>query len=305
MFKAPTDWISYYDVVVERCNNYIKTGYWEGIDALNLKLWLINFITNEEKYFAACLLDSLVFRTPQMVHASFQHIASSIIPNFLNKNNIEIPDELDKWIHSLSSGDQIPFRIVAIENVDKKAGKSGSVVIRDIKKSLDLPGHLSKKPEHIGEIPAKIKALVLIDDFAGTGEQFTSFFIGKVKPHLKVGQAVLYVPLAAHVTAIKKIKEKCSEIEVAPVELLTEEDSFFHPIDGYFQGDEKNTSIVAKQFYLDMCENRGFKDLDFLLGKGDLCLSFAFYLSTPNNNLKLLYHKPTNNSWNNLLYRGK
>jgi hypothetical protein len=305
MFKAPVDWISYYDVVIERCNNYIKTGYWEGIEELKLKLWLTNFYSDEEKYFAACLLDALVFRTPQMVNASFQHIATSIIPNFLNKYRIKIPDELDNWVYSLSSGVGIPLRIIAIEDVDKKTGKSGSVVIRDIKKSLDLAGHLSKKPEHIGEIPCDIKALVLIDDFAGTGEQFISFFQNKVKPYLNDGQAILYVPLAAHEVAITNIKEKCTEVDISPVELLSEEDSFFHPVNGYFQGDKENSTSDAKQFYLDVCKRRGFEKQGYLLGKGDLCLSFAFHLSTPNNNLKLLYHKPVDNSWNNLLYRSK
>jgi hypothetical protein len=304
MFEAPQDWIVYYDDVLAKCKEYVRTGYWEEIDKYKLQAWLANFATNEERYFSACLLDALVFRTRKMVDASFRDVASSILPKFLKQKNIEIDNDLDYWMHRLSTGRDVPFRFIAIENVDKKAGKSGSVVIRNLKEALDLAGHLIKKPEQISEIPDNIKVLVLVDDFAGTGEQFTEFYEAKVTSEIKMSKHVLYAPLAAHQDAIKNIHQNHPDVTVTPVEVLDDSDSFFHPIHGYFRGDNKNSVEDAKAFYEQICAKQGFNGAAFM-GKGGQCLTFAFHFSTPNNNLKLLYHKPTDDKWKNLLYRGK
>lgn len=87
-----------------------------------------------------------------------------------------------------------------------------------------------------------------------------------------------------------------------------QEDEFFYPQEGYFRGDKKNTIEEAQEFYLNLCDSIGLDRSApnaFLLGKGGLSLSYAFHLSTPNNNLKLYYHRADNNSWNHLLLRGK
>ncbi|MGB0834818.1 MAG: phosphoribosyltransferase-like protein [Psychrobium sp.] len=302
-FEAPFNWKTFYDDVVDKCEGYIKTGYWEGIDRHRLRLWLQNFHSDEEKYLSACMLDSMVFRTPKMINASFKHIATSIIPNFLAKHGAIFSGDLTEWLQNLKKGSDIPFRFIAIEEVDNKVGKSGSVIIRELQQVLDLAGHMCQKPSRIPKLNKDVKAIVLIDDFAGTGEQFCNFYIEKIKNAVIDKYKVLYVPLAAHEIAVKNIESKFPEVEVRPVELLSERDSFFADRRGTFYGDETNTAESAKSFYLKLCSRRNFGKLNYLLGKGDLSLTYAFSLSTPNNNLKLIYHNPMDGKWNHLLYR--
>ena len=85
MFEAPEGSESFFDDVVEKSDQYIDSGYWDDLEKLNLRSWLTNFNTSDEKYFAACLLDSLVYRTRRMVNSSLDEVASTRIPNFLKE----------------------------------------------------------------------------------------------------------------------------------------------------------------------------------------------------------------------------
>ena len=303
MFKAP-DWTeSFYDDICAKSETYINSGYWDDIEIRNLRNWLTNFNTKEEKYLAACILDSLVYRSRRMVNSSIDEIAITRIPSFLKEKKIEDVCCIKSWLLRLRQGSDIPFRIIAIEDVDQRAGKSGAILSRRVDEQLHLAKHLTRKLDDFDNLHKDVKAIVLIDDFAGTGEQFVSF-MNKLsqKQNFKKYQ-YLYVPLAACKGAIEFIQGNFPHVVVDPVEILSEEDSLFFPINGYFQGDKINSIEVAKEFYLNLCSNRGFGNAKFLLGKGELALTFGFDFSTPNNNIKLLYHNPNDKSWRNLLVR--
>lgn len=45
-----------------QCGKLIEYGIWKGIDSNDLSAWLKNFSTEQEKYFAACIMDWLVYR---------------------------------------------------------------------------------------------------------------------------------------------------------------------------------------------------------------------------------------------------
>jgi hypothetical protein len=181
MFEAPQHWDTYYDNVVTKCESYINFGYWDDIELYQLRAWLSNFTSDEEKYFSACILDALVYRSRQMVRSSIRTIASSIIPKFLESQSIYQSNSLEDWLHCLQTGKNVPIRFISIENVDHKAGKSGSVIIRELIETLDLASHLTLKPERINQIPEDVKVIILVDDFAGTGEQFCNFFKNELK----------------------------------------------------------------------------------------------------------------------------
>lgn len=303
MFKAP-DWSeSFYDDICAKSETYINSGYWDDIEIRHLRNWLTNFNNKEEKYFAACILDSLIYRSKRMVNSSIDEIAITRIPSFLKEKKIEDVCCIKSWLTRLRQGGDIPFRIIAIEDVDQRAGKSGAVLSRRVDERLHLARHLTQKLENFDRLHQNVQAIVLIDDFAGTGEQFVSFMDKLSEKQSFDKYQYLYVPLAACKGAINFIQASFPNVVVEPVEILSEEDGLFYPINGYFQGDKVNSIEAAKEFYLDLCAHRGFGDTSFLLGKGDLSLTFGFDFSTPNNNLKLLYHNPNDNSWKNLLVR--
>lgn len=303
MFKAPEWSESFYDDIVSKCEKYISNGYWDDIDTIRFRNWLTNFKSKEENYFAACILDSLVYRTKKMVNSSIDEIAVTRIPCFLRSIEVENIDCTQTWLDRLRTGSNIPFRIIAIENVDGRTGKSGTILSRRVDERLHLARHLTRKLEQFDSLHQDVKAIVFVDNFAGTGEQFSEFIEKLKEKKLFNKYKYLYAPLAACTHALIHLKQKYPEIVIDPIEILTEEDSFFYPIEGYFQGDKINTIDDAKSFYISLCNKYGFGQSDFLLGKGDLALTFGFDFSTPNNNIKLLYHNPIDRSWKNLLVR--
>ena len=306
MFEAPQGWEDYYEKVISKCKAYIRSGYWEEIDIHSLRGWLGNFKTPADKYFSACMLDALVYRSRKMVDSSLKHISSSIIPNFFSSSGLQINEEnLANWCLSLQTGKDVPFRFVAIEGVDNKPGKSGSIVARQIKESLDLAGHLTPLVENLHKVPDSVKAIVFIDDFSGTGEQFIDYYNNKVKLLLTKPIPILYAPLAAHEKAIANIEATLKNVSVRPSEVITEEDSFFFPIEATFRGDKLNSTASAEEHYLKICCENDFERDEYLFGKGNQALTFAFYFSTPNNNLKLLYNKKPDDTWKNLLNRNR
>jgi hypothetical protein len=197
MFKAPEGSESFYEDVVAKSEKYISIGYWDDIEQLNLRSWLTNFETPEEKYFAACLLDSLVYRSKRMVNSCIDEVVISRVPNFLRANNIEEINCISAWLERLCRGDKVPFRFIAIEDVDKKAGKSGAVLSRRVDERLNLAGHLTRKLDDFEAMNEEVKAVVLIDDFAGTGEQFANYMAKVAKKDNYHKYCYLYVPLAA------------------------------------------------------------------------------------------------------------
>lgn len=51
----------------DQCEKLIQFGIWRGIDSNNLSAWSKNFTSIEEKFFASCLLDWLVYRNEEQV----------------------------------------------------------------------------------------------------------------------------------------------------------------------------------------------------------------------------------------------
>lgn len=62
-FSVPRDGGLFITDISERCASLIDVGIWEGITRTQLAAWLTNFETDAEKYFAACVLDTLIFRS--------------------------------------------------------------------------------------------------------------------------------------------------------------------------------------------------------------------------------------------------
>lgn len=56
-FVAPPEAGTYIATIRDRCHDLINSGIWTGLQNNNINIWLNNFVTEEEVYFAACILD--------------------------------------------------------------------------------------------------------------------------------------------------------------------------------------------------------------------------------------------------------
>jgi len=49
-FKAPHNYLEFYNEMVRKSEKLIEIGYWDKIEIRKLHKWLKNFNTDEEKY---------------------------------------------------------------------------------------------------------------------------------------------------------------------------------------------------------------------------------------------------------------
>src|SRR5687767_9010619 len=69
MIKLHKDWKIYNNSIRDRCRDLIEFKIWNGIDLDQLENWRRNFKTDEERYFSACVLDSLIYRSNEQTYS--------------------------------------------------------------------------------------------------------------------------------------------------------------------------------------------------------------------------------------------
>ena len=302
-FSAPEKWDAYASSVIDKSRLLISLGIWSDIDELQLNRWLLNFKTPEAQYLSVCLLDAFTFRSKKMCHSMLRSILMDIVPNYCREINIENFDSIDEWSQKLNAEDQL-VRFVPV-NISDGNVKSSAVVAREFIEANNTSLRFVQHPEHMQRaIDSGTKLIVFLDDFAGSGFQFIKFLQQQSIEQYNGKVSFLYAPMASHKDAINRIEAAYPDIKVRPVDLLTTEHSFFFQCeDGYFRGDKTNTVDAAKEFYANLFA-ASKKAKKYLFGMSNQCLTYSFFFSTPNNNLKALYHDE-DNVWQRLVFRGR
>lgn len=291
-FKVPSDGLTYTQKIIERCEDLISHGVWEGITRIKLDKWLANFDTDEERYFAACLLDFLIYRSEEQTLAMIQQLFTRVLPDLHVKYPMPIAPIHD-WISHLNVATlqtDPGLRFVAVVDHGDHPGKSGDVIARDFKRHFRVNKRLLIDATQVLEDHKHgVNCFIFIDDFLGTGQQLTEVInrqnIHTILPRIYAA----YTPLAAHITGIQAIETTFPSIYVSPVETLTEAYSVFNSACPCFE-DEENAADSAKQFYCELLQKKGIdeKGAD-RLGYGGLELAYAFNHAIPDNCLPLFW----------------
>jgi hypothetical protein len=300
----PEDAESISERIFANANKLIEYKYWDGVQDYELLAWINNFNTREEKYFAASILLTLIYRNQNAIKTFGAQLFQITIPNYLEEKQIYSINCLDSWLEKLNMSDargSFPFRFSTIEGVDNKPAKSGASIFRALKKeffdnSLSIGcqafDKLAKNP--------KVNTLILFDDILGTGEQFDTF-VEKTNL-LELDLNILYCPFAANKSGLTDISKKYPTIDIMPVEILSEENGLFSTSNKLFYQNEICRADDFKTFYKTLCTDRNFKMKNAdLLGKGELALTYLFNDSTPNNNIAALWYG--DKDWNKLAKR--
>lgn len=301
-FLAPNGWEGYTNSVIEKSRLLISLGIWEGIDELDLNRWLQNFKDDRAKYLSACVLDAFTFRSKKMCHSMMRNILMDLIPNFCSRKSILEIENINHWRELIDSGNQI-VRFVPVNISDGKI-KSSVVIAREFVEANDIPQRFIQQSNVMDRAIEKgTKLIVFIDDFAGSGFQFLKFLKQNPIEQYQDQVTFLYTPLCAHQDAITRIEKEAPQVRVIPIDTLTDQHYFFYACEeGYFRGDKTNSPEQAKIFYehlFENCENK-----KYLFGMSNQSLTYSFFFSTPNNNLKALYHNEQN-VWKRLVFRGR
>lgn len=300
-FHVPEKNYTSFDVVQERFRVLFNKRVITGIDENTLDCWLDNFRTDEERYFAACVLGRLIFRSKHMIESSIGHTLQCVLPAYLRSRGLYSHNDIESFLEALQQNNPAsPIRFIGVDGSGvHDTGKSGVVMIRYYKRHARIHKSITCRPDSISLLPAHIRCLIFIDDMLGTGRQFEDF----AKEHglaEKQGIHMVYCPLVAFQKGVYHLHGKCPWLTVLPTEILNERHQFFSASTnkaGVWAVDEVNTVKDVKFFFEELATQHGIPasthhGLDLLLGFED---------ATPNNTLSALW--ASSSSWAKLLTR--
>jgi hypothetical protein len=278
----------------------IEIEYWDNISQRDLENWICNFTSREERYLAAAILYTLIFRNYKSTSTLGQNIFHIILPQILDENNIYSSTSIKEWLEKLNSVHcrTLPFRFSAIDDVDDRGAKSSSNILTQLKNkffdnNLSINSH--NIPFHINK---GIKAVIFFDDIIGTGTQFEGFYLDRGLD--KVEAKIIYIPFATTKHAKDILEGRYANLIISPVEFIEPSNSFFCEHNEFLCNIEGYTPDDFKEYYLKVCEQKKI-NLNGNLGVGGLELTYVFNSSTPNNNIAMLMHK--SDTWSGLFKR--
>ena len=289
-FSVPRDGGLFITDISERCASLIDVGIWEGITRTQLAAWLTNFETDAEKYFAACVLDTLIFRSEAQTNALLQQWFQRTLPFAARHLGLSGANEPD-WTFALRKGGADPrVRLVPVVREDDPPTKSAHHVLRLMKRNFQVDENWISYARHLSSgLPPGLEAIIFVDDFLATGDQFHEFFETESLPLLANHVKMAYLPLVGYVDGINKLGSQYSGLIVRSVEVLNASNRLFHTECECFS-DGSNTASDAADFYYDLIARRGISLAgNERRGHGGLELAYSFAHASPDNCLPILW----------------
>lgn len=287
----PKERLTFFDDVTHRFRQLLHKSIVSGIDPIRLSGWLANFVSAEDKYIAGHLINGLTYRSNAMVKSSFNHLVHCELPGALRACGALTMPDLDAFDEALSrGGEDSPIRFVAVDGTfEKTPGKSGSDMIRQFRRHLNVSKTLLCRPERLltEPLPASVKALVFIDDLVGTGQQFETFATHYKLSEQAKSRTLVYCPLMAFHAGLDHLAKKLPWLKVHPVETLDESHRFFRVMkeDATVWGvDNVNKVQDVRDHVAELCRRNSIPPKT----KHCLDLVVAFEHAVPNNSVPML-----------------
>lgn len=255
-----------------------------------------NFDSDEERYFAACVLDSLIYRSEEQTTSLVVHLFLRPLVDLTRLDPTPL-GQIDDWLDRLRGSSDPGIRLVAAVKQRDEPHKSAHLVSRLMKRQLAVNSRWLAKPWELDQhIKRGAQVLVFIDDFLGTGEQFEELLTVERLDWLFGHAYVVYAPFAAHKEGITNLKRKFPLLHVVGAEVLDERHAPFKSEARCFD-DGVNNAAGAEAFYFDLLAKKGIplNGVD-RLGFGGLGLAYVFEHAVPDNNLPILWHQG-NSDW--------
>ena len=289
-FELPPFGPEYIERIRARCESLIHYGIWEGFDLIRFRQWRRNFVTDEARYFSACLLDSLIYRSERQTRALSSQLFQRSLPDLARSHPLPI-SPISDWLSLLRDDVDPLIRVIPVVRDNDPPTKSGFLIARLLKRTLHVNEDWIIRPNNIPTHANSTTILLFIDDFLGTGNQFIEFLCG-LKDYSKT-HYVIYAPLAALEDGINNIKSIFPYLKIACSEQLRATHNVFHPNASCFN-DGVNTPAGAKIFQADLFAQFGIplKGED-QLGYGGAGLAYSFHHACPDNCLPLFWWQQT------------
>ena len=300
-FGLPRDGIVYTDTVFSRSRDFISYDVWSGIELHRLDQWIANFKTEEERYFAAKVLDALIYRSDRQTIALMKHLFQVTLPDYSRK--MCLPESLRNPYSSMKDASKDPgLRVAPVLPDHSSPTKSGPTYTRDLKRHLRFSENWITFGSDAIQYLDQIDALIFIDDFLGTGQQFGEFLVTSGLSDDLAKANVIYAPLTGHYRAMERLRTDFPGLHVVPVEVLDDNHSFFSDQAGNFD-DGLNSSDSALDLYHKLLVDRKIDvQGSARQGYGGLEFVYAFENAVPDNSLPILWWHHSEN-WKPLFDR--
>lgn len=287
-FQLPKDGSIYAETIFARCRELIGYQLWSGLQPQRLNAWIANFKTAEERYFAARVLDALIYRSDDQTIALLRQLLCRVVPDYARIHGLTI------GLHNIYTALRHPtvdprVRIVPVIPPSSPPTKSGTLIARHLKRALRINENWIIHPHQVPALIGSVDAFIFVDDFLGTGDQFSKFLAATSLSACTSQSCFIYGCLAGHEQGIGLLKNVLPDVHVATVERLDDSHALFHAEGGSFP-DEVNSTESARDFYYDLLVNR---DINITgpnrRGFGHLEVVYAFEHAVPDNSLPILW----------------
>lgn len=287
-FRLPTDGTIYSEAIFSRCRDLIGYQLWSGLQRPRLDAWINNFHTDEERYFAARVLDALIYRSDDQTIALIRQLFSRVVPDYSRIHGLS--GTLQRIYTSLRDPNVDPrIRLVPVIPPNSPPTKSGPVIARHLKRALRFSERWIIYPDRVASELGNVEAFVFVDDFLGTGDQFSRFLAGTGLDAYVSTSTFVYACLAGHLEGIETLRRGYPQLHIATVECLDDSHAIFHPNAGSFP-DEVNSAESARDFYYELLTSRRINIVGpDRRGFGHLEIVYAFEHSVPDNSLPILW----------------
>lgn len=298
--QLPPNWLVFKRMVLSNVKLYCATNIWP-FKYETFTAWLNNFDSELDEYLALQLIDSLIVRSNQMVKVGFARLLhSQIRQTLIERQVVDESIDLVQWKRLMRVGglqNKIQFSPVYTND---QAGESGNSIYRLISSELATGRYL------LNESKSESEAIILIDDFVGSGQQFLDFSKEfELEERLKT-QVIIYCPLVAYKIGVDKIKTRFPKLILLPVETIYKESSIFSGSkDDFFKNDTINTIESVKNHLISMQSKYASKNMPSWLGFDNASLPLSFEWGCPNQTPSILWmhETPKVEGWNKLFSR--
>jgi hypothetical protein len=283
--------IIFFENVITSTKTLLSSGLWKEINLRTLQDWIEYFETEQEKVLCGLILDSLIFRSKPQTQSLLSNIIEKSIPQLIQKSHPELASNLHKNLTARYPGKETENIILVpvIRAIDPPT-KSGPLVARLYKKDIGINEKFMEWPWKLSAKTERAKAIIFIDDFVGTGDQFLEFYEFFLSDHVpKEETAYIYAPLGACEAGIKNITEKLPNIKICQAETILQENKFFAGLHLRYKGINEEFSDTMKETYDAFLKKVGLGYLKEKYGYGDLELTYAYAHGTPNATLPILW----------------
>lgn len=300
--KLPTGWEKFQEDVILKTRALSTTGIW-NIDSDVIGAWLGNFQKSEHRYIALHILDRMIYRTAKMTESSYARFFATDFREYVQKDHGQCGKNIDDWMQGLKDKNCGWAKNILLCSVSMRHenGESGSEIVRMLSGDLLSESRILTL-NSVGLTAVRNKTILIVDDFVGSGDQFSRFAKAARLTDGAKQNRIIYVPAMAYYKGAEKIMEANYGMDFQALEILTKQDQFFTFDPGApFCGDDQNSEGDVIACYREMRKLTPTVPEPYWFGRDKSGLCVGFQSGCPNQSLGIMWSDGL--KWHRLLRR--